>query len=170
MEQACFFASNNVETLRSKATGETINGSVTFNSSSARESLGSNRYSFAGQSSRGTLFYLISQNSNALGTDYICSFTDSKSESILFSDSSSGSSGFKFQNITSVFVTVDTNRSVLVYTTSVDGKSFSDGGTNLSATTSGATLNVSGARYLKIAPSSVLGTNVRLQLSIFRRR
>lgn len=150
------FTSSKVGNLafRSRA-DETLNSSITFNTSCSRSSLGSNKYSFESKTTYGETIHIFSKNSNTLSNSSLCTFTDSKSEYLIFTVDSAGNNGYKFQSMTSVAVTTSSNKTVLCYVESSDGKTFTDASPlSLSATTSGATKNLDGARYLKLTPSA----------------
>lgn len=165
---AASLSSNNINLskniLRGRAS-DTIHGSITFSRATGTQVVRSNDYYYtSGNTTTGGTIYLRNASKVSLGSNYVaamCGTFDKGSIEplITFTVADSGTSQFGFQYISSITLTGDSTREVMV-SKSDDGTNWNDAGTVASGSVN---TDVAGAKFLKLTYSN----NTTLRISSF---
>lgn len=150
--------------LRGRAS-DTIHGSITFSRATGTQVVRNNDYYYtSGNTTTGGTIYLRNASNVSLGNNYVaalCGTFDKGSvePEITFTVADSGTSQFGFQYISSITLTGDSTREVMV-SKSDDGTNWNDAGTVASGNVN---TDVAGAKFLKLTYSN----NTTLKISSF---
>jgi hypothetical protein len=165
---AASLSSNNInlgKNLLRASSSDTIHGSITFSRTTGTQVVRSNNYYYtSGSTTTGGTIYLRNASNVSLGNNYVaamCGTFDKGSIEplITFTVADSGTSQFGFQYISSITLTGDSTREVMV-SKSDDGTNWNDAGTVASGSVN---TNVAGAKFLKLTYSN----NTTLKISSF---
>lgn len=165
---AASLSSNNINLskniLRGRAS-DTIHGSITFSRATGTQVVRSNNYYYtSGSTTTGGTIYLRNASNVSLGNNYVaamCGTFDKGSvePEITFTVANSDTTQFGFQYISSITLTGDSTREVMV-SKSNDGTNWNDAGT---VAFGGVNTDVAGAKFLKLTYSN----NTTLKISSF---
>lgn len=151
---------HNFNSVVKDANAEITEGSITFNRATGTQIVRSNDYYYtSGQTLNGTELFVYNASNIAPGSNNVakmCSNGDKGSvePEIRFLSTNSGKEDFYFQSISSITMTSDSasTRTLKVFT-STNGTLFTEFG-SLGVTSSGATINLDGAHYVRFTYSS----------------